>query len=91
MKFERHLSRPHTIFLQSSPGSSPGRQVSISWSAVGKAIVKLLVGSAEPIVEQRCNSEGHTYYTIYDPVNQRQVGGLSETEARAWLEQRYYQ
>ena len=53
-------------------------------------LLTAVTGTSDPIVQQRCDRHGHSYYTIYDPVSQHRTVCASETEVRAWLEQRYY-
>ncbi|MEA5466592.1 hypothetical protein [Leptothoe sp. PORK10 BA2] len=100
MKFRRRVSEPQVIILD---GYLPAKQqswVGNYWQRVAKglssksfwdSVLKLATGSSEPVIEQRDNGEGQTVYSIYDPITQQQVDGLSEAEVRTWLEQRYYQ
>ncbi len=97
MKFQRQLSEPHIVFPQQqrSGWSLTGKWRRfirrLSQSGCWESWLKLMTGSSEPIVEQRCDLKGKTSYMVYDPVTQQKSPWLSETEARAWLEQRYYQ
>ncbi len=99
MKFRRRVSEPQVIILDGCCPEDKTSWVENCWQRVTKglssksfwdSVLTLATGSSEPVVEKRCNSKGQTFYSIYDPVTQQQVDGLSETEARTWLEQRYY-
>lgn len=93
MKFQRRLSQPHVVLLQEPLVYRPAvkRQRRLVWSDFWASVVKLVVGSAEPVIEEQRDRNGQVSYTIHDPTTQQQVHGLSEQEARIWLEQRYYQ
>lgn len=97
MKFQRRLSEPY-IVLRGEP-SLRRSWIKTGWQRLTRlwaqqtlwaTLVKLAVGSSEPLIEKQHNPQGKTHYTIYDPVTQQRVAGLSETEVRVWLEQRYY-
>ncbi|MEM9267183.1 MAG: hypothetical protein AAGA46_16830 [Cyanobacteria bacterium P01_F01_bin.13] len=100
MKFRRRVSEPQAIVLDGCSPEPRKPWVENYWQRITKglssksfwdSVLKLAIGSSEPVVEQRQDSKGQTVYTIYDPTTQQQVNGLSEAEARTWLEQRYYQ
>lgn len=95
MKFQRRLSEPHIVLLQEPPPNLTNKRlwrfIGAFLPAVWQSVLKLIMGSAEPIFEKHVDSSGQVLYTIYDPVTQQQVNGLSEHDARVWLEQRYYQ
>lgn len=55
-----------------------------------KALLNLFLGTTDPVVNREAGSEENLTYTVYDPISQQQIKGLSESEARTWLEQRYY-
>lgn len=50
----------------------------------------LLLSGSEPRVYWRRDRNGKSYFKIYDPVTRETVYCDSQTEARAYLEQRYY-
>ena len=58
-------------------------------SSFWQTLLKLATGSTEPLVRQDTSAK-EISYTVYDPTTQQQITGLSETEARIWLEQRYH-
>ena len=99
MKFQRMLSQPHVIFYGDIQPSSPQQPEgvwqrfvhAISKETFWQSLVKFATGSSAPVIKKRSDRTGKVSYTIYDPVSQEQSGWLSETEAREWLEQRYYQ
>lgn len=98
MKFQRRLSEPHIIVMEEQ---LPGLSLRGKWwqrltrplyqPDFWASLLKLMTGSAEPMIEKRCDRQGQTYYTIYDPVTQQRSEFQSEAEVRTWLEQRYYQ
>ena len=64
---------------------------------VGQRVQRVLTavaGSSDPIVQHHVwkggDRHGQSYYTIYDPITRQRTQCASETEVRAWLEQRYY-
>jgi hypothetical protein len=60
----------------------------IRWS---QALVKSFLGSREPQITRKVDLDGHGYYVVFDPVDQRRYTFGSEQEVRIWLDQRYYQ
>lgn len=99
MKFRRRLSEPHGIMLENCPPEQQPFWLRNCWQRLTKTVthkdfwtyvLELATVSSEPVVTRR-GRNGQLSYTIYDPITQQQVDGLSETEARTWLEQRYYQ
>ncbi|ESA37000.1 hypothetical protein N836_05410 [Leptolyngbya sp. Heron Island J] len=100
MKFQRRLSEPHIVRLERQLSESRWLFSKAWWQHLSSPVfrekfwaylLKLATGSSEPIIEKRCDRQGQTYYTIYDPVTEQQSARLSEAEVRTWLEQRYYQ
>ena len=96
MKFQRRLSEPNIVFPQEQPprwslAGNWWHRLTLGQKDFWANVLKLATGSSEPFVQKRCDRNEQTSYTIYDPVTQQEVTGLSETEARVWLEQRYYQ
>ena len=99
MKFQRMLSQPHVILYRDTQPSLTNQSegiwqrfvCAISRETFWQSLVKFATGSSAPVVKKRRDRTGKVSYTIYDPVSQEQSGWLSETEAREWLEQRYYQ
>ncbi|MEM6426454.1 MAG: hypothetical protein AAF728_15045, partial [Cyanobacteria bacterium P01_D01_bin.128] len=59
-----------------------------TFKRLGRRLFKLALGSDEPVVTQKRDRLGKLYYTVYDPVNKERLTCASETEVRAWLEQR---
>ncbi|MEM7773739.1 MAG: hypothetical protein AAGA75_22590 [Cyanobacteria bacterium P01_E01_bin.6] len=104
MKFRRTSSQPNAILIEGYPvdvlpieapqlSSTPfwkritfHRSISTAWTH----LVKFLAGSSEPIIKEKCDRQGNTYYVMYDPVIQQWSAGVSEPEMRTLLEQRYY-
>ncbi|MEM9486101.1 MAG: hypothetical protein AAGA83_20690 [Cyanobacteria bacterium P01_F01_bin.116] len=98
MKFRRQVSEPQIIVLDSYPSKEQKSWIGNYWQRVRlssksfwDSALKLATGSTEPMINQQCNSNGQTVYSVYDPVTEQQLDGLSEAEVRTWLEQRYYQ
>lgn len=100
MKFRRQVSEPQIIVLDGCPPKEPTSLLGNYWQRLKQGLtsksfwesaLKLATGSAEPVINQQCNSKGHIIYSVYDPVTQQQIDGLSEADVRTWLEQRYYQ
>ncbi|MEM1253920.1 MAG: hypothetical protein AAGI69_15935 [Cyanobacteria bacterium P01_H01_bin.21] len=93
MKFQRQLSEPYIVIAADSRPSlrvENPRHGSF-FGAFWQSLLKLLLGSSEPIIEKQLDNNGQTLYSIYDRVTQQQISGLTEAEVRVWLEQRYYQ
>ncbi|MGD1953482.1 MAG: hypothetical protein ACFB14_28120 [Leptolyngbyaceae cyanobacterium] len=92
MKFQRQLSEPYIVI---APDSRPMLRAENRrhgfFKAFCQSLLKSLLGSSEPIIEKQIDDNGQTLYNIYDRVTQQQISGLTETEVRVWLEQRYYQ
>jgi hypothetical protein len=57
---------------------------------VKQAIATWIVQTSEPKVSERRDRKGRLYYQVYDPVSNSSAAFGSESEIRAWLEQRYY-
>jgi hypothetical protein len=57
---------------------------------VKKAIATWIVQTSEPKVSRKRDRKGRLYYRVYDPVSNSSAAFGSESEIRAWLEQRYY-
>jgi len=55
-----------------------------------QGIYKRMAEMSEPSVMKRCDRQGNSYYEIYDPVSRQRFYCETESEVRAWLEQRYY-
>ena len=96
MKFQRRLSEPHIVFLQKQPPrwsltGELGRCLTSMPKEVWTSVLKLMTGSSEPMIHKQCDRRGQISYSIYDPSTQHTIAGLSETEVRVWLEERYYQ
>ncbi|MEO1208079.1 MAG: hypothetical protein AAFX78_00920 [Cyanobacteria bacterium J06638_20] len=49
-----------------------------------------LTNASEPRITQQWDSQGNSYYEVYDPISRQRLHCNSELEVRAWLEQRYY-
>jgi hypothetical protein len=77
--------------LQAS-GSSRTRVANLGrhLGRVKKAIATWIVQTSEPKVSERRDRKGRLYYQVYDPVSNSSAAFGSESEIRAWLEQRYY-
>ena len=93
MKFQRQLSEPYIVIAADSRPflRTEKREQGSFFGAFWQSLLKLLLGSSEPIIEKQLDNNGQTTYSIYDPITQQQVSGLAEAEVRVWLEQRYYQ
>ena len=94
MKFQRQLSEPYIVIAADSRPSLRAENRHAVGSFFGvfwQSLLKLLLGSSEPIIEKQLDNNGQDLYSIYDRVTQQQISGLTEAEVRVWLEQRYYQ
>jgi hypothetical protein len=60
-------------------------------SRLGNSLQTLFLSGSEPKVYLRRDRNGQTYLKIYDPISRQFFYCETQTEARAWLEQRYYQ
>jgi hypothetical protein len=58
-------------------------------SQFGYQCIKALAGNREPKISYRCDRRGNKYYEIYDPISGDHYSCATESEVRAWLEQRY--
>jgi hypothetical protein len=65
------------------------QQLSHNVGQVGYWCVKVLAGNREPKISQHCDRHGNKYYKIYDPIYGDRYSCTTESEVRAWLEQRY--
>lgn len=98
MKFQRTSSQPNVIVLEgySEPHESWlatlwQRMIHhVSLNSIWTYLAKFADCSSDPIIRERCDRQGNSYYIVYDPVTQQQSICASEAEIRAWLEQRYY-
>ncbi|NEQ98128.1 MAG: hypothetical protein F6K30_15655 [Cyanothece sp. SIO2G6] len=98
--FEPHsVSEPHLVSeattteqvtwsLRRSYASALVTAVANGW----QSCLNALVGSSDPVVTKMQGEGGDraALYSVYDPVVQQRVTGLSEAEVRSWLDQRYY-
>ena len=93
MKFQRQLSEPYIVIAADSRPSLrvEKREYGSFLGAFWQSLLKLLLGSSEPLIEKQLDNNGQTTYSIYDPITQQQISSLTEAEVRVWLEQRYYQ
>lgn len=58
---------------------------------VWKQVVKWLSPSfPSPQIYQYFNRDGEMYWAGFDPYTNSSVSGVSESEIRAWLEQKYH-
>ena len=80
----------HSVSAPIEPINNAWQKVQSSFGNFGQWLLAAATGSSDPIVRQRRDRHGQTYYTIYDPISQRRTTCASETEVRAWLDQRYY-
>ncbi|MEM8505300.1 MAG: hypothetical protein AAF716_19370 [Cyanobacteria bacterium P01_D01_bin.1] len=52
-------------------------------------VLSLLSVSSDPHVWATCNAAGKTVWNAEDPISGKVILGVSETELRVWLEERY--
>ncbi|MFP4007760.1 MAG: hypothetical protein ACLFV6_07090 [Spirulinaceae cyanobacterium] len=69
------------------PGFSRWKWLISQW---GNDLKTLFLYGSEPRVYLRRDRNGQSYLKIYDPVSRETVYCNSQTEARAYLEKRYY-
>lgn len=53
------------------------------------ATLNAMAGSSEPKIQQRRDRIGQTIWFVYDPVSGQNSRFTSESEVRAWLDERY--
>ncbi|HEY9625057.1 MAG TPA: hypothetical protein V6C78_32320 [Crinalium sp.] len=63
--------------------------VSCTLEKIGQELFQYLAGNPELRIHKTVNSQGMTYWRIYDPVTQRNITLSSEQEVRTWIENRY--
>lgn len=80
-------SEKTTVVKRDRPGFSRWKWLISQW---GNDLKTLLLSGSEPRVYLRRDRNGQTYLKIYDPVSRETVYCDSQTEARAYLEKRYY-
>ncbi|HEY9660049.1 MAG TPA: hypothetical protein V6C65_16450, partial [Allocoleopsis sp.] len=59
-------------------------------SQAARAIAHALIGNSDPLIWQRTDRNGNTWWIIDDPLTGTRFHALSEEEVRAWIDQRYY-
>lgn len=85
-----------TADLQEEPSANSGRTLRNGLNR----LISFFTVSSEPRIWQSSNGLGPIFkgqsakqvlWNAYDPETGRSIYGVSETELRAWLEERYYQ
>ncbi len=56
---------------------------------IWRSLSAFAIGNQEPQIHRKCDRQGHTYFFVYDPASQQSQTLGTESEVRAWLEQRY--
>ena len=64
-------------------------QLLVKMAATIAPFVARLTAGSEPKVWSSINALGQVEWNIYDPFSDRSVSGLTETQVRSWLEERY--
>lgn len=80
-------SEKTTTIKRDRPGFSRWKWLISQW---GNDLKTLFLSGSEPRVYLRRDRNGQSYLKIYDPVTRETVYCESQTEARAYLEKRYY-
>lgn len=57
--------------------------------SLGNSLLHFLTAEPELKVWQKTDSSGHSYWCAYDPYTQRSTTQATESEMRAWIEDRY--
>ena len=85
--------QPKSIPSKLTPTSpiSVAKTLGQGLAALGRRMQKKLVGSHEPVIEERRDRTGALYWRVYDPITQDRKFFYSEDDVRVWLDQRYYQ
>ncbi|MUL35422.1 hypothetical protein BWI75_03380 [Gloeocapsopsis sp. AAB1 = 1H9] len=58
--------------------------------SIWQQVINYLNAKHELQVWQSSDRDGHTWWNAYDPITGRTTKRNSETEMRAWIEERYY-
>lgn len=66
--------------------SPPRRKRMGQW---GRSLLRILVGSRDPQITQKCDHHGQLTFQVYDPVTHTRHQFNDAAEVRAWLDQRY--
>ena len=65
--------------------------ITVRFGRWGKALLTYFLGSREPQILTKRDHDGHIYYVVFDPIDQRRHTFSSEHDVRTWLDKRYYQ
>jgi len=57
-------------------------------AAIAPFVARITAGT-EPKVWSSVNESGEVEWNVYDPFGGRSASGLTETQVRSWLEERY--
>ncbi|MGK7891380.1 MAG: hypothetical protein AB4042_18780 [Leptolyngbyaceae cyanobacterium] len=88
--FEEYAIAEPTTTEQTKPRQSYTASLRAAVTNIWRSCFNALIGSSDPIVKKMTGEGTHSLYSVYDPVTQEQVTGLSDSEVRTWLDQRYY-
>lgn len=65
-------------------------QLNARLRSTGRSLLRSWSGSMEPRITTKRDRHGANYFAVYDPIDGNHHTFHSETDVRAWLEQRYY-
>jgi hypothetical protein len=78
------------IIAQSTSEQTERPQQSNWLSSFWDALTRSLLSHCEPKVTQKRARSGELYYNLYDPTTKQSLSGLTENEARIWLDKLRY-
>lgn len=90
LEFSDHYAEQNES-LQLSDGFRPVFEGVGNWlNHAVKAIAHALIGNSDPLIWQKTDRNGNTWWIIDDPLTGTRFHAISEEEVRAWIEQHYY-
>lgn len=79
------------IFYQPEQKSTEKSKFLLTLTNVAQRVMHFLIGSNDLRVWETYDRFGNNWWHAYDPLTGRSITVESESELRAWIEQRYYQ
>jgi hypothetical protein len=87
-------SMNYDLYQQLEFGVEQQRKQESGWvykfNQLWQNVLLFLSTAPEPRVWKMCNEAGEVYWNADDPITGERVQRLTETEMRAWLEDRHY-
>lgn len=86
------LQRQRLDALLATPAKSTEQSTRLAdlVKQAGQAVVAMLTPGNAPRIST-CTRQGQTLWKVYDPSGDRTLFFETETELRAWIDQRYYE